>query len=116
MSDNADFILKDVQYDKDVVTGEPLSDKATYTFYVPEFDYNFIIHNLHFLENDDEDENGNVSVTIEYDSVQCIDNTDQNRSIDAKLAHHIIELFCQSLLWKVVEQATQGMLNQDGNE
>lgn len=116
MSDNADFILKNVEYDKDVVTGEDCSDKATYTFIVPEFDFKFILHGLIFKEDGDEDENGLVDVTFEYDSVQCFDETGQARSIDAKLVNYIIELFCRSLLWKAIETAQQGTLNQDGNE
>lgn len=116
MSDNADFILKNVEYDKDVVTGDDCSDKATYTFQAPEFDFTFILHGLIFTEYDDPDENNMVKVRFDYDSVQCIDDTGQNRSIDVLLVNHIIELFCQSLLWKAIETASQGTLNQDGNE
>lgn len=116
MSDNADFILKNVEYDKDVVTGDDCSDKATYTFQAPEFDFTFILHGLVFTEYDDPDENNMVKVRFDYDSVQCIDDTGQNRSIDVLLVNHIIELFCQSLLWKAIETASQGTLNQDGNE
>lgn len=116
MSDNADFILKNVEYDTDVVTGGDCSDKATYTFLVPEFDFTFVLHGLVFKECGEADDNDMVDVSFDYDSIQCIDNTGQDRSIDAKLVNHIIELFCQSLLWKAIEQASQGMLKQDGNE
>ena len=112
MSDNADFILKNVEYDKDIVTRDDCSAKATYTFLVPEFDFTFILHDLVFKE-DQEDSNDFI---FNYDSVQCIDNTGANRSIDSLLVNHIIELFCKSLLWTVTYQASKGMTKQHGNE